>query len=358
MADLALVAGGRRYGGWKSIRVTRSIESLAGSFALEVSDRWGAASEPWPIMEGDECRVEIDDEAVITGYVDKRSLSASKDARTLAYTGRDRAAVLVDCSVILDRWTYRQVNVADFAAAIGKPFGVRVSVQAGLQLAKVAKVVVSPGDTGYDAIMHAVADQGVLLVSDGVGGVVITRASSARAAPLVEGANIHTASVEYDGADRYHRYVIATQSAGTDEHAGNATRVQAEAIDEAVRADRVLLIRPGKGYGVADARRRADWEARIRAARSEAVTIVVLGWKQPDGKLWPLNALVRVRAPRLIGVDGDMRISQVEHSIGDAGQVTQLRLVRPDAFTPEPQKAVVKSTGSGGRWKELAKGGL
>ena len=63
-----------------------------------------------------------------------------------------------------------------------------------------------------------------------------------------------------------------------------------------------------------------------------------------------------MKAPRLIDVDGDMLISQVEHTIGDGGQVTQLRLVRPDAFTPEPVAAKVKS--SGGAWKELDRGAL
>ncbi len=347
MIEPFLVVGGRRYSGWKSIRVTRSIESLAGSFALEVSDRWGDQDEPWPIAEEDPCRVEIGDErsreVVIDGYVGKRKLSATATSRSLTYTGRDRAGQLVDCSAILNQWTYRNVDVATFAATIAKPFGVRVSVQPGLVLAKVAKLVVHPGDTAYEAIQRAAKDAQVLLVSDAAGGIVITRAGSTRAASLIEGFNIETADVEYDGDDRYHRYQIATQVAGTDEAAGEATRIQAQATDEGVRrTERVILIRPENGLSVADARRRADWEARTRAAKAETVTIGVQGWQQPNGSLWPVNALVRVKAPRMIGVDGDMLISQVEYSIGDSGgEVTQLRIVRPDAFTPEPSKAAV-----------------
>jgi prophage tail gpP-like protein len=121
------------------------------------------------------------------------------------------------------------------------------------------------------------------------------------------------------------------------------------------RMDRVLLIRPEKGHSAADAKRRADWEARIRAATAETVTISVPGWTQPNGELWPVNAVTHVQARRLIGVDGDLLISQVEYSIGEQGQVTQLRLVRPDAFTPEPVKAQVSGTVG---WKELKNGGL
>ena len=66
-SDVRLIVNGVRYGGWKDIRVTRSIESIAGSFALEVTDRWAEQTESWPIAEESECRVEIDGEAVING---------------------------------------------------------------------------------------------------------------------------------------------------------------------------------------------------------------------------------------------------------------------------------------------------
>src|SRR5574342_154425 len=110
MSDVALVVSGKRYLGWKSIRITRSIESIANSFELGVSDRWGSQAKPWPIAEEDPCAVDIDGEQVIAGYVDRRSLAISAEQRTLTYTGRDRSAVLVDCSAVLGkRWSFRTV---------------------------------------------------------------------------------------------------------------------------------------------------------------------------------------------------------------------------------------------------------
>lgn len=365
MPELLLVVRGRRYSGWKSIRVTRTIESISGSFALEVSDRWGADEETWPIFEEDACRVEIDSTTVIDGYVDKRSLNLSAGSLSLTYTGKDRTASLVECSAIVEgaavtgkpnsaKWTYRNIDLAEFARAIAKPFGVPVSVQPGLVLPKVAKLVVTPGDSCFEAIASAAARAGVLVVSDAAGGMLITRAGTTRTAALIQGQNVMEASVEYDASDRFRRYLISAQVPGTDEASGEATNVQAEATDLGVRrADRLILIRPDKGYSTADARKRADWEARIRAARAEKVSIKVQGWTQPGSNgLWPINAIAPVLVPR-IGIRGDLLISQVEHTVDDGGgQVTQLSLVRPDAFTPEP-KAVVREEGA---WKELAKG--
>jgi prophage tail gpP-like protein len=156
--------------------------------------------------------------------------------------------------------------------------------------------------------------------------------------------------VSYDATERFHSYIIATQISGDDDASGDATRIQAEATDEGVRrTDRVLMIRPDGRMTKDLARRRGDWEARIRAARAETVTIVAPGWQQPAGALWPINALTHVRVPA-IGVDGDMLITQTDFSLSDQGELTTLRLVRPDAFTPEPVEAVVKPTG-GSDWK-------
>src|SRR5690348_12290135 len=96
--NVELVVEGFPYSGWKSIRITQSIESIAGSFAVEANDRWGDLdalgnlADPWPIAEGDPCKVRIGRTTVINGYVAARSLSGSKDSRTLSYTGKDRAA--------------------------------------------------------------------------------------------------------------------------------------------------------------------------------------------------------------------------------------------------------------------------
>lgn len=355
---LQLLVGGRAYEGWKAIRVTRSIEALAGSFDLDVNDRWAQQETPWTIAEEDECQVEIDGETVIDGFIDHRSLAFDARSRRLAFQGRDRAAALVDCSAVLKRWAFKKASVLEVAKAVAEPFGIKVSLQPGLALAApLPKLVVNPGDTAWAVIQRAAQPAGVLVVSDGAGGILITRSGkAARADALVQGENILAASVDYDGTGRYSRYVVATQTAGTDETSAGATRIRAEATDEAVRrTERVLLVRPEAGVTSEYARRRADWEARIRAAKAETVNVTVRGWKQPsDDVLWPTNAIATVKAPA-IGVDGDLLISQVDYSLdGDGGEITQLRLVRPDAFDPEPTAKVKKS--SGGMWKEIAGG--
>lgn len=354
MSELELVVNGGGYNGWKAVRVVRSIETLAGSFTLDVSDRWGDQDEPWPIREEDSCRVDIVDgderTTVIDGYIGQRRLAMTATSLSLSYAGKDRAAALVQCSMIVpgaseggNKWVYRNIDIAEFTRAIASRFGITVSVQSGLVLPRDPLLVAHPGETGFEAIRRAAGSAGVLVISDGKGGILITRSGTGRATALVQGANVLTAEIEYDADERFHRYLIATQVPGTDDASGDATNIKAEATDAGVRRqDRVLIIRPDKGMDTAAARRRADWEARNRAALAAKAVVGVQGWRQPGGELWPINALTLCRIPR-IGIDGDMLISQVEYTIGEGGELTQLHLVRPDAFEPEPQAVVSAS---------------
>jgi prophage tail gpP-like protein len=358
MPDIALTVNSRAYAGWKTARVTRGIESISGGFELSVSDRWEAGSAPWPIYEGDECTLSLAGITVITGYVDKRSVSYGAGEHALSVSGRDKAGALVDNSYLGPPWEWLNTPVLTVAQRVAEQQDVAVSLAAGLSPgASPAKISVDPGDSCHNVIEKLCRKAGVLAVSDGAGRVVLMRPGSTRTVTeLVEGENILSASADFDGSARFRRYVVLGQHQGTDQFSGtNAAAVRGEATDAGVtRASRVLLVRPEGNVTTDSARRRAEWEATVRAARGDAVSITVQGWTQGNGVLWPVNALVRVRSPSL-GVDGDMLISQVVYSVGEDGTKTALTLRRPDAFTPEPGVAS-PAKGSAKYWKEIERG--
>lgn len=349
--DLRLRVNGQDYGGWKSATIIRGIEAISGAFQLTASDRWAGQGRPWPIMEEDVCALLVAGERVILGYVDKREPSFGPSSHSFSVSGRDRAAALVDCSAVLGKWEFLKVDLLTLAQRLASPFGISVALQPGLKPPKpVEKVSINPGDTAFDVLERTCRAAGVLPVSDGEGGIVLTRVGQARASTaLVEGQNIISADAEFNAEARYSRYIVMAQHPGAEGFAGEqAAAVRGEARDESVRrTDRVLLVH-AEGAATRDhARRRAQWEAKVRAGRAAAVSVTVQGWTQGDGSLWPVNALVPVRAP-FLGVDGDLLITQATYSLSESGSTTELELKRPDAFLPEP----VVSKG-GERWKEL-----
>jgi prophage tail gpP-like protein len=353
--NLELKVNGRAYGGWKSVRVTRGIEAVAGSFELSVSDRWGVEDKPRPIFEEDECSVAIDGVPVITGYVDTRAMEYDGRSHSFAVEGRDKTGDLVDCDALLDKWEFRNVPVLTLAKKVAEPYGIDVTLQAGVIPPKPpAKFTVDPGDSAFEVIERSCRLAALLPVSDGLGGLVLTRAGSGRAVTaLVEGQNILSVSGRSKASGRYRHYFVLGQHRGSDALSGSAAAsIKAFAEDQnVVRVARTKLIRPEGNVTVEHAKKRAEWEATVAAARSDTYDVTVQGWQQSDGSLWPVNAHVRVRSP-FLGVDGDLLITSATYSLNEGGTTTQLTLKRPDSFKPEP----VVTKGSTALWKEIARG--
>lgn len=355
MTDAVLLVNGKAYAGWQSIRVTRSIESACGSFDLSIADRWDGDSEPWAITEGDECQIKLGDTVVLTGYVDKRSLSLGSEERSLTVSGRDKVGDMVDSSAKLSQWEFQNINALKFAQKIAEPFGVPVTLQSGVVGVNVhSKLTIDPGEGAWDTIEKVCRLAGLLPVSNGQGGIVLTRSASTRCVQdLVQGGNIKEGSADYDVSQRFHTYkVLGQHAAPNDEFFGvQASHVKATVIDETVtRTTRTLIVRPEGNVTTTQAKTRGLWESNVRAARGNNLSVTVFGWTQFDGSLWPVNALVNVRAPAL-GANGDMLVTEVTYSLdGSTGTTTKLELKGPEAFNPEPV------TKEGFVWKEIASG--
>lgn len=370
--DVQLTVNGLQYDGWKSVQITRSIESLAGSFRLEINDRWAGSSVPWPIAEEDECALSVLGTQVLKGYVDIRDPSYDASTRSFSVAGRDKAGSLVDCSAILDKLIFRNTPILDLATKIAAPFGVKVSMQAGLdknlKLQVGDKLAVNPGDSAHHALEKACRMVGVIPISDGQGNIVLARAGTDRAKTAIKrGVNVLKGSASYNATGRFAHYLCLSQHAGkipkkeskgAAKTAGKAmaaaARSRGEAFDDDVRRkERTLIVNPEDGANKDYADRRAQYEATVRAAKSETLHYTVPGWAQEDGTLWPLNVLVAVDDDWL-GAKGDMLITETRIGLAEGtGKTTELVLKRPDVFTPEPR---IKRGGQGGKWKELVGG--
>jgi prophage tail gpP-like protein len=342
MRDVVLSVNGREYRGWKDITITRSLESLCGSFSMSVSERWNANQEPWPIREGDRCVVLLGGDPIVTGFVDTRSMSISANDHSFQVAGRDRAGDLVDCSAVLSAWEFTGVSVLDIVRMVAKPFGISVSVASNAIVpAAPPRVVINPGESVFDVIDRACRLAGLFAMSDGEGNLVLTQAGGkGLITPLVLGENILQASVQYDASACYRRYIVSGQQQGQDLLTGTAAAdVRAQAQDMNVgRSARVLMVRAEGGVTIQQAQDRANWEACVRRARALELSVTVQGWEQADGSLWPVNALAMVDAPALDLAGVAMLISEVSYSLAEgAGSTTDLTLRPAEAFLPEPE---------------------
>jgi prophage tail gpP-like protein len=348
MADvLELLAGGRSHAGWESVRVTRSMEHGAGSFSLAVSERWPGLSVDRQVRPGESCEITIGGETVITGYVDEVEASIDSSSHTVSVAGRDSTADLIDCSAVRKSGQWRGLRIEQIAAELAAPFGVRVraDVNTGQALTSFA---LQEGETVFEAITRAARIRALLVISDGTGGLLITRAGNARVAtPLELGVNLLRCSVTADWKDRYRDYLLKGQAPGSDYFNGSAAaHVAAAASDGGMTRYRPLLITADSPDIGATLQQRAQWEVNIRAARSLTVKATVQGWRHPGG-VWAPNALVNVLAEPL-HLHAELLLVSAEFGLSDTeGSTTTLTLTRADAYTLLPIKQV---DGAGKFW--------
>ncbi len=345
--DVVLTVGGAEHRGWKTLQVKRSLEELAGSFELTVSDRWPGSAAGKKIVDGQAASVSIDGELLISGFVDVVEPRIDGHSHEITFKGRDRTADLVDCSPPIEPGEWQGLGLRDLVAAIAEPFGIAVSAAVDLG-DPFAKFRLEQGETAFEAIDRACRQRKVLATSDGRGALVLTRAGSSRAAiALRVGDNILAAGGSYSQRDRFSRYRIKGQQPGDDAWSETtAAHVEAEATDPGVTRYRPMTVIADHPGGQATAQDRVDWEARTRAARGRRIEITVQGWRQGSGgPLWRPNVLVDCRHPDL-GVEGDLLVAAATFERSDAGTVTRLSLLPPDAFLPEPPEATKKTGGT------------
>ena len=205
---------------------------------------------------------------------------------------------------------------------VGEPFG---------------KFDIQQGESCFEAIDRACRMRGVLALSDGVGGLVLTRAGDGQSgAQLKRGVNIKAARALYSSRERFSEYVFKGHSGGNDGWGGdNAAEPVARAVDLATRGPRPLVLlaeAPAEGLSYDD---RAKWEASVRAGRARQIAVTAADWRHPGG-LWRPNQLVGI-SDAWLAVNRDMLIASVafDHT-AESGTTTTLGLIHPDAFSLLP----------------------
>lgn len=333
MSGVEIKVGGAIYGGWKSCRIERGIEQIAGVFELGVTERWPGQDTPRPIKRGEACQVLIGDDPVVTGFVDDVTPEFSKESHDISIAGRDATGDLVDCSAMHKSGQWVNATLDKIARDLCAPFKtIKVLVETEIGAA-FPTYSINEGETAFECIERACRMRAVLPVSDGLGNLVLTRAKSGTAvAALVEGKNILHGRGEFSFKERFSQYILKGQDRGNDETTAETwTHVKAESTDSGITRYRPLIVL-AEEHGVnATYRERAEWERNVRRGRSARATITVQGWRNVSGALWQPNTLVRLTSPTL-GADTDLLIVSLAYVLDDGGSRTELHLAGREAF--------------------------
>lgn len=356
LTGVTLTVDGRPHDGWTQISVSRSIERAIGEFGLTVRDRQAALTAARSIQCGALCTIAIDGEPVLVGQVDDLTVRYDGSSHELTLRGRDRAGDLVDCAAAPEGpLEYAGLTVLELAQRVAEAFGVPVRLE-GDAGAAFPRFGISPEETAWSAIEKACRARALLALSDGAGGLVLTRGGTSRAPQsLTLPGNILSAEVEESWRDRHSDYIVkgtaemqgSGRPASPGELAGEdyeipGTAIEGRAIDDQIDRYRPLVTlarRQGDGQSLAD---QAAWHMRQGRAQGLRARYTVRGWRA-GGQLWKPNTLVSVLDP-WADIDRDLLISGVEYRLDANGTVTRLTVIPPESVDLEPEAAAKPAT--------------
>lgn len=353
--QVELVVGGVAHQGWRAMKVISSLDAPCAKFSLELAERWTDSSDDLPreVRPGSACKLRLDNEVVIDGWIDAVEVSYDERDHVLTVTGRDKVGDMVDCAAVVDgphEWT--GLRLEEIAERLAQPYGVTIrrEVDTGAPFPRFA---IQPGETAWEALERAAKARGVLVAGDGTGTLRLTRASLAsRGAGAIEkGANVRRATGTLDHSERFSVVVVRGQSEGGGQGRGLydvtnpaapvqlqgaerviAARGEARATDPAIQRQRPRVIvseTAGEGLNFRD---RAAWEVRQAAGQGTRIAYTVPGWRGASGDLWRTCTTVAVRDTWL-GLDAALLVAGVVFSLTSrGGSLTEVEVTLPDAY--------------------------
>jgi prophage tail gpP-like protein len=386
MADpnlLTLRVGGQVFAGWKAVSIKTGIEQLAGTYELGITERWPNQTKDWFIPPGELCQVQIGDDTVISGYVDVVSVTYDAGSHEIKVNGRDKSGDLVDCSAPAKAFsgqTFEQI-----ATALCTPFGIEIFDETvnGKKLTtkqkKVGKKGTPPkksrvaghvpkhstqsGESIHRTLEKLARSEGVLMVSDGEGGLLLTRAGMAGncGTILEQGANILRASFEHSHAALYSEITVKAQASGAGDAKYDVQKASPKGVvkraagahsgNSQITRYRPLIIVAETQADATRCQQRAEWEASNREAKSRKLSVTVQGWRESaTGDLWRINRFVRVRSSWL-RVDEWWLIAAVTYKLDESGTTAELSLVSDKAFDQLPEIPEPKAGAGSGKYQ-------
>jgi prophage tail gpP-like protein len=346
--EITLKVRGQLFTNWTAVMLEKSMYQMVGSFGLATTDLYPAEAKKWNIALGDECIVEINNQKVITGYIEDVQIDYDAGTHNIQFKGRDKTGDLVDCSYNEKLKEFQGLSVKKIIEKMCLPFNIDVvvdsSVTSEANSILPGSFKVNEGDTVFDLIMAICHMKAILPVSYGDGKLTLTQTGIKYKTNdiLVSGKNILKGSFIQSNKDRFETYIIKGNDTGADTKSiSDFSSAVGAFTDKAITRYRPITIFAETKCDRSSCLKRAEWEMNKRAGSSRILEYEVQGWTQSNGKLWPLNAMVQVK-DAILGINETLLISALFFTVNESGSVTKLKVVHPKAFSTLPTLPAVK----------------
>jgi len=371
---VTLEIDGRRFTSFNEATITRDLGEVCSSFDLMTDDiARSAAALPGSrnvasnaiLKQFQSAKIYLDGELVLKGWVDAVYPEITDRSVSVRISGRDVTGDLIDCAAApLGPVEYKAIKLEDLASKLCKPFGITVTAEVDTG-DPIKKVTIEPTETVMSVLEKYARKRAVLIVSDGVGGLIITRSGSDRAPGDIRlGINVAYGSGAFDGRERFSVVYVKGQAghAGGKRKSKAALDATAEPLDAVLDGDadaatgreaRAVTImgiayddevgryRPSvrtpraSSPSAEDLQREAEWYVSTARGAGDSVEYDAHDWRE-GGTLWRANQMTHV-VDAFQDVDKDLLIAGVTWRYGMRGTWTSLRVCGKEAYDLLPE---------------------
>ena len=370
---IVIEASGIVYEGVIGLSVSTSMASLTGSFNLstlstdpnlntKISQINVSDGLPLPFKIGETVSILVDNETVLTGFIDEISANYSGDSHSISVSGIDSTDdILISTASEKVQFTTK-ISFEDVITKTLETNNIRtmkvINQVSGLTPFEASEIE-SPeiGGNLFEFFLQLARKKKVLLSTDGLGNLLILR-SSTEAVPdklinNVKESNIQSASFSLSHKNRYGQYVVFSQGNMTAENASpgavsadSMAGRKGESEDKEVRPTRVLNTVSAKTQNNEQCFELAEWQQNFARIDGYKYSCVVIGHSRPSGGIWKPNTLVFIK-DIFAGLNSNMLINSVTYT-QNSGKIstTALDFVAPDAYQIQADEPISQAKSS------------
>lgn len=337
---------------WNQMRVHTSMTSLSDSFGFLDVDFSRGKFDQWNIKRSEEVKIFIEDETLITGYIESIPVEYGKEEFNIQFIGRDKTSDLIDCTYNKSNNEFKKQTRANIIKRLLSPFNLDVVVDSSATSAANVKLDTFKADEGafiYDLISEICRDAGLLPLTLGDGKLTLMKATTTDRAtdPIQYGDNAVWGKRIDNAADRYSDYYIKGCGIGSDsKRLEDFIEPQGHFQDSVVSRYRPITIFSDRATDSGKCNDRAKFEARVRAAYSNAIVYQLPGWKQSDNSIWKKNTIITVY-DEILGLSAqELLAAEIDYYYDETdkrGAWTTIVLVDKDAFSGSANDISIKT---------------
>lgn len=355
MSEMLLEINGVPYSGFTEATADISMLNVSGGFSFSVSAMNDL--EKFPIKVGSTCRVLVDGQSVVAGYVDKININYGSTDHSITINGRDKTSDIIDSTIGEGSLSITSsISLIDVIKRVLAYLNIKdIKVSSTIEIpnfdeTEVGNIKIETGQTAFEFIEKYCQQRQVLPTTDGMGNIVLTQTGDTvlktvlTSSPTAK-STILNASVDWDFTKRFHKYVLSTQLNPVNlsivhdlahPDADQQTSVATTSYDEGIRTTRTLnFIQSENSYNnLKYMQNRAEYEKNFRLSRSFIYNATVQGFSpiNDPSLVWRPNYLVKVQDD-YCDVDSTLLINSVKFNYSiDNGSTTTLELIDKDSY--------------------------